>query len=138
MTKKQLAEFIPLTIFLLAVIGVLLKLPFSTMLAAISGSATAMLYFYAALWLYTKYEMPKASKIIAGVFYSIALIACLFCLLRWPGGKFFGYVSYLGMSIMLAICLLNYKSSAYKQLLYRCVGFIVLLSIIYGYRRFSV
>jgi hypothetical protein len=134
MTKKQLTEFIPLTIFLIAGIGVLFKFPFSTMLAAISGSVTAMLYFYASLWLYAKYEMPKASKIIAGASYSIALITCLFCLLRWPGWKFFGYVSYLGLSIVLAVCLLNYKSSAYKQLLYRCIGFIVLLSILYEYR----
>ncbi len=137
MTKKQFVEFIPLTIFLIAGIGVFLKFPLSAMLAAISGSTAAMLYFYAAFWLYAEYEIPKASKIIVGVFYSIALIACFFCLLRWPGWKFYSYAGYFSLGVVLVICLSNYKSSAYKQLLYRCIGFIVVLSMLYGYRSIS-
>ena len=137
MNKKQLLEFIPLGIFLLSGICTVFKLPLSTWIVAFSGFFLGSLYFYFSFWLYAEFSISLMNRIIAGLFYSITIVACLFCFLNWPLGQLYSIISYVGLGLVIIICLFNQKIPSYKQLLYRCIFFIIVLSMLYGYRRFS-
>ncbi|HTD41649.1 MAG TPA: hypothetical protein VK671_13565 [Mucilaginibacter sp.] len=136
MNKKLLLEFIPLTLFVIFGILTFFRIPYMGLIALLSGMLLAMLYFYAAFWLFAETVASIASRIITGLALSITIIACIFSLQRWPYWKMYGIISYSALGIMLIICLFNFRSTAYKPLLYRCILFLVLLSLIYGYRSF--
>jgi hypothetical protein len=138
MNKKQLTEFIPLTIFLVSGVCTIFKVPYSTWVVALSGFFIGSLYFYLAFWLYAEFSMPLAIRIIVGFFYSLNICAWLFCFLNWPLWQLYSIISYIGLGSIAILCLFNNKKTDYKQLLYRCILFIVVLSMVYGYRRFSV
>jgi hypothetical protein len=139
MKKKLLIEFIPLVIFIISVICAFFKLmPYALLMTVVSGVFLAMIYFYAAFWLFAETGTPVVSRIVAGVAFSINIIACVYCLQRWPIWKFYGLAAYFFLAAILIICLFNYRSSAYKPLLYRSLLFLILLSAIYGYRSFSI
>jgi hypothetical protein len=137
MNKKLLLEFIPLTLFVIFGIFTFFKIPYMGIITSLSGMLLAMLYFYGAFWLFAETTAPIASRIVAGLAFSLTIISCIFCLFHWPFWKLYGIVSYSVLGIMLILCLVNYKSIAYKPLLYRCFLFLVVLSLIYNYRLFS-
>jgi len=136
MNKKLLLEFIPLTLFVIFGIFAFFKVPYMGLIALLSGVLLASIYFYAAFWLFAETGAPMAGRIIAGLALSITIIACIFSLQRWPYWKMYGMISYSALGIMLIICLFNFRSIAYRPLLYRCILFLVLISLIYGYRSF--
>lgn len=134
MNKKRLLEFIPLVLFVLAGICSLLKLPFAGLVTVLTGLFVAMLYFYASFWLFAQYQISIVSKIAAGLAYSTTVIACIFCMQKFPNGRLFGIIGYILLAVIVITCLLNYKSGAYKPLLYRCFLFAGLLSLVFAYR----
>jgi hypothetical protein len=136
--KKQLLEFTPLTIFLTSGFGHFFKIPGSNYVLLISGSFLACLYFYVSFWLYAGYAISLLNKIVAGVAFSITIIAGMFCFLNWPLWRMFGIAGYAGITIILLLCLFNQKKAAYKQFLYRSVFFLVVLAMVFGYRLFGL
>ena len=134
MNKKLTLEFIPLSIFLICGILAFFKVPYSHLLTLLTGFLAASLYFYGSFWLFAETGTPVAIRIIAGLSFSITIVASLFCLLHWPFWKLYRIISYAGLGITTILCLISFKSSGYKALLYRCILFIVVLSLIYGYR----
>jgi|GEM_PF-1362723 len=137
MNKKQRLEFILLTIFLISGICTLFKVPFSTWMVALSGFFLGSLYFYVSYWLFSDFSIHPISRIIAGLLFSVNIVACMFCFLKWPGWQSYGIISYGGLGTVAIISLFNYKIPGYTQLFYRCVFFIFFLSLIYGYRKLS-
>jgi len=137
MNKKLFLEFIPLTLFVVFGIFTFFKIPYMGIITSLSGMLLAMLYFCGAFWLFAETTTPTASRVVAGLAFSLTIISCIFCLFHWPYWKFYGIISYSVLGIMLIICLVNFKSITYKPLLYRCVLFIVVLSSIYCYRSFA-
>ena len=137
MNKKLLIETIPLALLVLFGLGVFVKVPYGAMIAVISGGLLAMLYFYGAFWLFSDIGMPMPGRIVAGFLFSVNIIGCLFCLLHWPFWRLYGIVSYIGLGVVIIICLFNYRSSWFNPIFYRCILFLVLLSAIFGYRYFS-
>jgi hypothetical protein len=138
MNKKQLLEFILLIIFLIAEACHLLNFPYSSMASTLSGFLLSCLYFAAALWLYAPYAIHPINRIIAGFSFSTAIVALMFSLSNW---QFWHIYSIIGLSLLglpLVISLFNYKSIAYKQILYRSIFFFVMLSLAYSYRSFMV
>jgi hypothetical protein len=136
MNKKQLIEFVPLTIFLISGICTILKLPYATWVTALSGALLGMLYFYVAYWLYSESGISTVNRIICGLAYSTTTVACFFCFLNWPNWNYFGIFSCFGLMLVIIICLHNNKSAGYKAHLYRGVFFLIILSMVCGYRRF--
>ena len=137
MNKKSLIEFIPLTIFLIAGICAFFGVPYSKWVVALSGFFIGALYFYLSFWLYAEFSISLINRIIAGLFYSLNICAWLFCFLNWPLWQLYSIISYVGLGSIAILCLLNNKKPDYKQLLYRCIVFVAVLSMIYGYRHFS-
>jgi hypothetical protein len=137
MSKKQLLEFIPLTVLLISGVCVLFKVPFSTWVVALSGFFLASLYFYVSFWLFSEFSIPLVTRIIAGLFYSLNICAWMFCFLHWPLWELYSIISFIGFLSIIILSLFNNKVPGYKQLLYRCIFFIFFLSLIYGYRKFS-
>jgi hypothetical protein len=135
MNRKLLLEFIPLTIFVIFGIFTFFKIPYMGIITLLSGMLLAMLYFYAAFWLFAETGVHITSRIIAGFVFSVSIIACIFCLQKWPIWHYYGIFGYAALGIMLIICLFNFRSAAYKPLLYRCILFLAVLSLVYGYRR---
>jgi hypothetical protein len=138
MNKKQFTEFIPLTIFLLSGIGTIFKIPASTWLVALSGFFLASLYFYFAFWLYVDYGISLINRLIAGLAFSEFMVTTMFGFLHWPGWDLFTVISLALLAALIMICLFNNKSSGYKQLLYRSVVFVAILTSVYCYRRFNL
>ena len=136
MNKKQLLEFIPLIIFLIAEVFRLLKFPYSSMAMTLSGFLLSCLYFAAALWLYAAYAIHPVNRIIAGFSFSTAIVALMFSLSNWQFWRIYSIIGLLLLGVPLVISLFNYKSFAYKQILYRSIFFIVLLSLVFGYKSF--
>ena len=134
MNKKLTLEFVPLSIFLICGILAIFKVPYSHLLTLLTGFLLASLYFYGSFWLFAETGTPVAVRIIAGVTFSITIVAILFSLLHWPIWKLYDIIGYVGLGITAILCLINFKSSGYKALLYRCLLFVVVLSSIYGYR----
>ncbi len=134
MNKKQLLEFIPLVVFLLSGIGILFKAPYCTWIATGSASLLAIVYSNGSNWLFAGFGISKMQTKIAGYAFAANMVGCMFCLLRWPGAQFYCIASYVGLALVAGISLYNYRVSAYKQLLYRSFLFIVILSMIFGYR----
>ncbi|BAU52015.1 hypothetical protein [Mucilaginibacter gotjawali] len=136
MNKKQLLEFIPLTIFLIAEICRCLHLPYSSMVMVLCGFLLSCLYFAAALWLYAAYAIHPMNRIIAGFSFSTAIVALMFSLSNWQFWRVYSILGLLLLGVPLVISLFNYKNIAYKQILYRSIFFIVLLSSVFGYKSF--
>ena len=137
MNKKQLIEFILLTIFLIAGLFAFFKVPYSSWIVALSGFFLGSLYFYLAFWLFAEFSIPLATRIIVGLFYSISICACMFCFLNWPLWQLYSIISYIGLGSIIILCLFNNEKPDYKQLLYRGILLIAVLSMVYGYKRFS-
>ena len=137
MNRKLLLEFIPLTLFVIFGIFTFFKTPYMWIITLLSGILLAMLYFYGAFWLFAETGTPIVSRIIAGLAFSVSIIASIFCLQKWPIWHYYGIFGYAALGIMLIICLFNFRSVAYKPLFYRCILFLAVLSLVYGYRRFS-
>jgi len=136
MNKKLLIEFILVTIFFVSgVCGFFKVLPYASLITALSGFFLGALYFYGSFWLYSGTGISLINRIVGGLLYSITIVACAFCFLNWPFWKLYGIISYIALGIMLMICLFNYKNPAYKPQLYRCIFFLIALSVIYGYKR---
>jgi hypothetical protein len=129
--KKQLIEFIPLAIFLITGLCHLLKIPISSIALVLSGGLLACIYFYLAAWLYAGYAISRVNRIIAGLAFSIAVIAMLFGLMHWQFWPIFAFAGGIGAVVVLAISLFNRKNEAYKQLLYRSVFFLTVLAVLY-------
>jgi len=134
MNKKLTLEFVPLSIFLICCILSVYKVPYSHLLALLTGFLIASLYFYGAFWLFAETGASVAIRIIAGLSFSITIVASLFCLLHWPFWKLYGIISYMGLGITMIVCLIYFKSVTIKPLLYRSLLFVVVLSLIYCYR----
>jgi hypothetical protein len=134
MRKKFLLEFIPIAIFFLSAIGVVFHVPYTKLIMLISGLFPATLYFYAAFWLFAETGMSIAIRILLGLLYSINILACMFCLLKWPLWRLYSIISYIGLGAIIIICLFNLKKAAYKEQLYRCTLFLVMLSMAYWYK----
>jgi hypothetical protein len=134
--KKQRLEFILLTIFLIAGLCTFFKVPFSKWSVMLSGLLLGSLYFYVAFWLYAEFSIPLIIRIVAGLSYSLTICAGIFCFLNWPLWQLYSIISFTGLVLMAVICLFNKNKPDYKQLFYRCIFFIVLLSVIYGTKRF--
>jgi hypothetical protein len=134
MNKKLTLEFGPLSIFLICCLLSVFKVPYSHLLALLTGFLIASLYFYAAFWLFAETGTPVLVRIIAGVTFSIAIVSSLFSLLHWPMWKLYDIIGCVGLGITAILCLINFKSSGYKALLYRCLLFIAVLLSIYSYR----
>jgi len=137
MNKKLLLEFIPLTTFMVSGVGTIFKLPYSALITVLSGGLLATIYFYASFWLFAETSISIANRVIAGLVYSITIIACLFCLLSWPFWHLYGIISYSALGLMVIIWLFNYKLPAYKPLLYRCILFLLILSFVFSNKMFS-
>lgn len=135
--KKPLFEFIPLALFVLSGIGTFFKFPYASMLVAFSGFMLSILYFRMVFIPEPESPVSQINRSIAVAVFCISITACMFSFLRWPYWREYGLISVPGMGILLIICLVNYKKNAYKPLLYRCLLFIVLLSLIYGCRSFT-
>ena len=135
MTKKLRLEFIPISIFFLSAIGVAFHLPYAIWIMLLSGLIPAFLYFYGAFWLFAETGMLLIVRIFIGLVYSVNMLACIFCLLRWPFGNLFSIISYVGLEAIVILCLFNLKKPGYRGQLYRCVAFVVILSAVYFYRR---
>jgi hypothetical protein len=135
MNKKLLLEFIPLTLFVIFGIFTFFKIPYVGLITMLSGVMLAGLYLYGAFWLFAEMGAPMVSRVIAGLAFSITILATFWCLQKWPFWKLYGMVSYAALGIMLIVCLINFKSIAFRPLLYRCLLFAVVLSSIYCYRR---
>ncbi len=101
MNKKLFLEFIPLTLFVIFGIFTFFKTPYAAIITSLSGMLLAMLYFYGAFWLFAETTAPIASRIVAGLAFSLTIISCIFCLLHWPYWKFNGVISYSVLGIML-------------------------------------
>jgi len=138
MNKKQLVEFIPLSVFLIAEACRFLHFPYSTIAATIGGFISSCVYFYASYWLYASYNISPVNRIIAGLSFSTTIIALLFCLSNWPFGHVYTVISSVLLAVPLVTSLVNYKNTAYKQFLYRSIFFVVLLSMSYWYRSVGV
>jgi len=136
MRKKQLIEFTLLTILLLSGVCKVFKVPYSSWVVALSGFFLGILYFNLAFWLFAEFSISLVNRIVAGAFFGINIIDWMFCLLNWPLWILYAIISYAGLGLVVIICLFNCKLSDYKQLLYRSIFFIVILSIIFGYKRF--
>jgi uncharacterized membrane protein len=136
MTKKQRIELILLTIFLLSGICTFFKVPYSAWVLVVSAFFIGSLYFYLAFWLFADYNISLTNRRVAGLVFSANIIACMFCLLNWPGWYWDGIFCYAGLAAIAIIVLFNYKRPDYKQLLYRGIFFIAMLSLIFGYRSF--
>jgi len=134
MNKKLTLEFVPLSIFLICCILSVYKVPYSHLLALLTGFLIASLYFYGAFWLFAETGASVAIRIIAGLSFSITIVASLFCLLHWPFWKLYGIISYMGLGITMIVCLIYFKSVTIRPLLYRSLLFVVVLSLIYCYR----
>ena len=134
MNKKLTLEFVPLSIFLICCILSVYKIPYSHLLALLTGFLIASLYFYGAFWLFAETGASVAIRIIAGLSFSITIVASLFCLLHWPFWKLYGIISYMGLGITMIVCLIYFKSVTIRPLLYRSLLFVVVLSLIYCYR----
>lgn len=134
--KKKLLEFIPLSIFLAACIGLFFKLPFTAIMVALSGLIIGCVYFYAAYWIFANYSISAINRIIAGLVYSEVVITVLFGFLRWAGFKLLSTISFVGLLLVISISFFNYKNVGYKQLLYRSIFFFVLLASVFSYRSF--
>lgn len=137
MNKKLLLEIIPLALLVLFGLGVFIKVPYGAMIAVLSGGLLSMLYFYGAFWLFSDTGMPIPGRIVAGLLFSVNIIDSLFCILHWPYWKLYGIVSYIGLGLLIVICLFNYKSTWFKPIFFRSTLFLVLLSALFGYRYFS-
>jgi hypothetical protein len=138
MNKKQPFELILLIIFLLSGLCAPFKIiPYSWLIMALSGLLLGSLYFPLGFWLFAWTGMSVAGRILAGLVFGINIVACMYSWLHWPYWKLFGIISYIALGIMLIICSINFKSAAYKPLLYRSVLFLVILSAILGYRYFA-
>jgi hypothetical protein len=136
MNKKQWTELIFLGIFFVAAICKFLIMPYAALIVAISGFLLGGLYFYFAFWLYADTGIALAIRIIVGLIYSINIVAFMYCLLKWPFWRLYGIISYVTLGIILITCLFNYRALGYRSQLYRCILFIVTLSIVYCYRSF--
>ena len=137
MNKKLTLEFVPLSIFLICGILAFFKVPYSHLLALLTGFLIASLYFYGAFWLFAETGAPVVIRIIASLSFSIAIVASLFSLLHWPMWKVYDMIGFAGLGITGILCLINFKSSGYKALLYRCLLFVVVLSSIYYNRNIA-
>jgi len=124
-------------LFLLAGVSVFFNLPYSRLAAALSGFLVGALYFYLAFWLYSEFAIPLVNRIVAGLVFSLNIVACMFCFLNWPPWQLYGIISYVALGLLLVICLSNYKKTAYKPLFYRCISFIAFFSLVYIYKRFT-
>jgi hypothetical protein len=138
MNKKQILEFSLLTILLISGICTVFKVPCSTWAVALSGFFLGILYFNLGFWLFAEFSTPLATKIIAGLFYSLTVLAWMFCFLKWPLWNLYSIISFIGLPLVAILCLFNSKKPDYKQLLYRSIFFIGILSVVYCYRLFSV
>jgi hypothetical protein len=136
MYKKQLIEFIPLTIFLISGICTIFKVPFCTWIVALSGFFLGCLYFYLSFWLYNEFITRLIYRIIIGLCFSMVILACMFCFLKWPLWQLYSIIGFVGLGVILLTCLFNQKSVNYKPLLYRSVFFIIMLSAAYTYKSF--
>ncbi|WP_184545941.1 hypothetical protein [Mucilaginibacter sp. FT3.2] len=136
MTKKQYIEFVPLTIFLFAGLLTLFKVPYSALIVVISGGISATLYCPLFLWLYADFGIPLLNRILAGVAYSFASVAILFCFLHWANWKFECALAYCALAVIIIMCLLNYSKPLYRPLLWRCVFFAVIITLLYAHRGF--
>jgi hypothetical protein len=136
MHKKRLIEYILLIIFLTSGICAFFKVPFSPWLVLLSGFLLGSLYFYFAFWLFAEFSIPLITRFLGGLFYSVCICACMFCFLNWPLWQLYSIISCVGLALIITICLFNNKKTGYKQLLYRCFLFIVVISIVYSYKLF--
>ncbi|WP_439696325.1 hypothetical protein ACFGVS_26915 [Mucilaginibacter sp. AW1-7] len=136
MTKKQYLELIPLSIFLLAGLSALFKVPYSGLIAVVFGGVTATLYCPLSLWLYASAGVSLINRILIDVAYSLAIVALLFCFLHWANWQFECIMSYGALLVAVVICAANYSKPAYKPFLWRCVFFAVLITLVYTYRKF--
>jgi hypothetical protein len=138
MNKKQILELSLLIILLISGACTVFNVPYSKWAVALSGFLLASLYFYLAFWLYAEYSISLVNRIVAGLLFSANIVAWAFCFLNWHGWQPYCIISYIGLGIMVILCLFNRKKPGYKQLLYRGVFFIGILSVVYCYRLFSV
>jgi len=127
MNSKQRLEFILAAIFLMSCICTFLNLPFSRLAAVLSGFLLGGLYFYGAFWLYGDYAIPLITRIITGLLFSLAVLACMFWLLKWPLFGLYSVISCIGFGLIIIVSIFNSKNTGYKQLLYRCIFFIIVL-----------
>jgi len=104
MTKKQYLELIPLSIFLLAGLSALFKVPYSGLIAVVFGGVTATLYCPLSLWLYASAGVSLINRILIGVAYSLAIVALLFCFLHWANWQFECIMSYGALLVAVVIC----------------------------------
>jgi hypothetical protein len=138
MSKRQRLEFILLSLFFVSGICTLFKVHYSTWGVALSGFFLGGLYFYFAFWLFAEFSISLIIRIIVGLFYSIVIVACLFCFLKWPLWQLYSLISFIAMGVILLIYLFNRKSPGYKQLMYRSIFFVIVLSMVYGYTFFHI
>jgi hypothetical protein len=138
MNKKLLLELSLLTIFVLADVCTLFKVPYASIVTLTSGGLLSMLYFYGSYWLYAQSEMHPIVRIAVGFSYSTVVVFFIFGLLHWPFWHIYGIVAGVGLAAITTICLWNYKLPAYKTQLYRCILFLITGAILYGYRYFIV
>lgn len=137
MSKKQLVELVLLISFLVSGICAFFSVPYATWGVALGGFFLGGLYFYFAFWLLAEFSIPLIIRIVSGFFYSIVIIACMFCFLKWPLWHLYSIIGFIAMGIVLLLYLFNQKSPGYKQLLYRSIMFVIVLSVVYGYTVFT-
>ncbi|HTI60534.1 hypothetical protein [Mucilaginibacter sp.] len=138
MNKKHLLEFIPLITFFLFSLSPLFKLgvPYATIITLVSGGLLSMLYFYASYWLFAGTGIAPVTRIIAGLTFSVTIVAIIYSLFRWPYWYLFSNIGFAGLGIVLVISLFNYLSPGYKALVYRTFLFLILIAAVYSYRSF--
>ncbi len=137
MHKRQLLEFTLLTILLLSGICVNFKVPYFKYGIAFSGFFLGILYFNLGFWLFAKFSISLVNRIIAGLFFAVNILDWMFCLLNWPLWNLYAIISFIGLPLIIIICVINRQKTDYKQLLFRSIFFLIVLTMIYSYRRFS-
>ena len=139
MPKRTLLEIIPLSLFL--IFGILMRLkigvPYTGWITVLSIGLLSTLYFYGAYWLFNTTGLPRVARIISGLVLSINNIACLYIMMRWQPWRFYSIISFSTLAILLLLSLLSPKREAYKPIWYRCIIYIVALSMLFTYRTFS-
>jgi hypothetical protein len=134
MNKKLAAELILLTVFYLAGLCHLLKVPDTAIITVICGGVISTIYFYGAYWLFAQPGMPALSRIVFGVAYTANILACIYSFLHWAFADIFSIISFAALAVVIAICLFNYKSPGYKSQLYKCIFFLAALLMLFSYR----
>ncbi len=116
----------------------LLRFPGSGMLMVLSFSGLAIFYPVSSRKILADMlsAQQQATASLTGVTLSIASIGILFTCLYWPGGQTMMYISFLLISILLAVCMARQgqkQSPFYPQIMKRLIPFwiIALIFVVY-------